>query len=246
LPDIGDRGADQLKREAIESYGSIQILFEDLISVGGSGGLWTAYGYDSVDGPHTGVFVVMVHEGTGYIIDVDGRTENETELLETIGVLTDSWQFRPAGRQKRLGNWVQESLEEFEVAVPADYGYTGLENGWHRFSAEEAATFVAVRTESGDGGPLGQRHKQWLDVAGASAADFVGNEPYEIEYAGQRWLRSDFSYGDPLGDVVMGSIVGKTVEGRLIFTWSEAPATVFEALDQEVFSMVAADVRPGD
>jgi hypothetical protein len=244
LPGAGGRGVAQLKREVIQSFGSIQVLFEDLIAVDGDGALWTAYGYDSVDGSHTGVFVILVDGETGYVIDVDGRAENEAQVLELVKVLADSWTFRPAGSENRLGSWVQESAGDLEVAVPADFDTMTLENGWYRFSAQDKNAFVAIRMEAGSDGELGQRHQYWLNAAGAGSDDFARNDPYVVEWADKRWLRSDFSNTNLLGNVVMGSLVGKFVDGQTIFIWSEARANEFEALDKEVFDNVSADVRP--
>ena len=156
------------------------------------------------------------------------------------------WTFRPAASKNRLGGWVRENVGGLEVAVPADFGQATLDNGWQRFSAQNIDAFVAIRMEAGRVGELGQRQRHWLDVAGASADDFVSTEPYEIERADQRWLRSDYAYTDLMGNVVAGSFAGKSIEDQLIFIWSEAPATTFEALDHDVFDVVAADVRPED
>jgi hypothetical protein len=244
LRDIGDRAADRLKRETIESFGSIQILFEDLISIGAGGGLWTAYGYDSSDGPHTGVFVILTDNEIGYIIDVDGRQDSEELLLEIVQVLTDSWTFRPAGKSNLLGDWVRYSVSGLNVTVPADHTLSALENGWQRFSAEGDNAFVAVRIEDGRDVELEQRHGHWLDVAGASVDDFAASASYEVERSTQKWIRSDFSYSDLSGNTVLGSVTGKSMDGRLIFVWSEAPAADFLAFDQDVVDVVTADARP--
>lgn len=244
LSDVGNRGADQLKRETIGSFGSIQVLFEDLIAVGEGGALRTAYGYDSVDGPHTGVFIILVDDETGYIIDVDGQAESEERVLEIVGVLTDSWTFRPVGGSDRLGDWAQDTVGGIDVAFPTAFAYALLENGWHRFSAEDADAFGAIRLEEDHDVGLELRHRHWLDVAGTNVAAFAASDAYEIERPGQRWIRSDFSYSNAAGSTRMGSITGKSLEGQFIFIWSEAPEDTFEAFERDVINVMMADARP--
>ena len=242
----GGRGADELKREVIQAFGSIQILFEDLIEVGGSGALWTAYGYHSAVGPRTGVFVVLVDGERGYIIDADGRSEEEARLLEIVRVLVDSWTFRPVGSAYRLGDWLRDESDGVSVAIPADYTDARLEEGWLRYSAEAPGSFVALRTENGGLEDLARRQLYWLEMVGAGNGEFSSNDAYEVELAGQRWIRSDYAYADPLGEVVWGTVAGKYVEDQLIFTWFEAPPIKFDALEREIFTIVAADAHPAN
>jgi hypothetical protein len=240
LPMVPGRSASELKARVLQTYGPVQLLFEDQVSLGGWAALRTAYGYESEDGPHTGIILIFTFDDKGYVLDVDGIMANESMVVELIQLLSDSWQYRTLSVDPSLAKWKQEIIDDLSVSVPKNLEYLELDNGWHRYTSDDQNLFIAIRsdnTEEPDNNVDG-----WLEVAQKDLRDFSASESYSLELSDKKWIRRDIQYTNPKGEKVRGYIMNTISSGHSITFWVEAPADDFIDLEADVFLTVAASI----
>jgi hypothetical protein len=237
---IPGRSASELKARVLQAYGPVQILFEDQVSLGGWAALRTAYGYESEDGPHTGIFLIFTKDGTGYVIDVDGIMTNESMVVEMIQLLSDSWQFRALSVDPSLAKWKKETIGDLTISVPKNLDYFELDSGWHRYTSDDHNLFIAIRYDFTD--EPDKNVDDWLQVAMKDLRDFSASESYSLELSDTQWIRRDIQFTDPKGVIVRGYIMSAISNGRSITFWVEAPADNFIDLEAKVFLTVAASI----
>lgn len=240
-------GAAVLKAETLQDFGVVDILYEEDILVGETGGMLTAYGYEAGDGGRTGLFFTFVHEDVGYVVDVDGPADQERETIALVNQVVDSWLFRPLGREDSPGQWtVAESGEGLPNYVPVGYRYEALDNGWQRFSGEGG--FVAFRHEPAAGDGREAIVARWLAIAGEEVASFAPEPAFPVALAGNRWVRANFTYEGNAG--VMRGFVMATIQGEEeVVAWAEGSADGFSRLEREVLLVLVAEYlanRPGE
>ncbi len=243
LPEDRNKPISDLKAQVLASFGAVQILYEDTAPIGEAGSLWTAYGYESADGLHSGVFLVFVQDGQSFVLDVDGLATRESDVIETIGWLSDSWVTRPVTTAKNPGNWASSRIGEYTLHRPAPFRYSELNNGWHRFREDNDKTFIAVRLEDAKDGRILDRIRHWLDVSARNVTDFAYSEIYTIDLAGTNWLRQEFSYLDENGEEIYGSLMAARVNGKLAYVWAEAPTDSFDEFDREILLISLAGFK---
>ncbi len=241
-PDAATSTPAGLKSQALATFGAVDMLFEDEALLGGEGGvgsLRTAYGYDSPDGPHTGVFMTFIRDGLGYVIDVDGLATDEAATLEFVRVLNERWVFRPWAAGRQPGRWVALATEDFTTSVPVDYSYARLDSGWQRISAGDGASFLALRVGPQASEDTLDSVEQWLGLAGKGVDGFVRSEGYPFLLAGNVWTRADFVY--PAGDdAIWGFVMATNIAGREVVAWGEASAGRFAEYESQVFLVMVA------
>lgn len=227
-PDMTGRAAGDLKNLALSQFGNVAVLFEDQVSVGGSGALWTAYGYNAADGPHTGVLLVFVHDGVGYTVDLDGLETAESQTIALMNTFAQNWLFRPDITAPRAREWVEATFDGLAMPVMATYYQEVLDNGWRRFSVGDGVSFMAVRTEALSGDDLSEIVGRWRDVVGRGAADFAISEGYSMVLNGQDWTRTDFAYRGEGDSETRGFVIAAEIDGRAIIFWAEMPDARYE------------------
>lgn len=245
-PDAGRAVAADLRRQTLELFGAVDVLYEENVIAGGVPGLLVAYGYNGAEGPQTGVFFTFVRDGFGFVVDLDGPAAVEDENLQIIRTIIDSWQFQPVGFGLQPGNWATVELDDFSVSVPSEYNYEELSNGWQLFSAADNVTFVALRADpvSGDDRPMLARY--WTDIAGQDVRNFNAGEIYRFSLANMSWARSDFSYSSEDGSAIRGFIIATIAGGQDVVAWAEAPAAQFDHLEGTVFLVAISDMTLRD
>ena len=232
--------AVSLKAQTLQQFGAVDILFEDEVLLAGQPGLRTVYGYNKPgEGEHTGAFLAFVHEGTGYVVDVDGLTSDEATTQAVVQTIANSWAHRDVGIGLQPGRWPIATLEGFIVAQPATFAYQQV-GSWEWFGAG-ATTFVALRTEPTTLDTLGVVTTLARD-AGADVENFAVEEPYPFPLAGHVWLRLDFSYDDPDEGVIWGFLMARVEAGQDIVAWAEAPSDKYNQLETAVFLTMIADL----
>lgn len=241
-PQTAGASAETLKEAALETFGPVDVLYEESISVDGHPGLLTAYGYEGEDGPRTGVLLSFLNRerALGVVADVDGPLAEEQTTLDVADTLADSWQFRPASAEGDPGAWSMRTVEGFDLAAPVTYTHEALDNGWQRFSAGD--NFVALRNDAVSGAARAAIVERWLDVAARGVDGFEASDAHQFALAGHIWSRVDFSYGD---GAVRGLIVATILDGREIVAWAEAPASVYDEALSDVFLVTVADAVSG-
>ncbi|RMG95827.1 MAG: hypothetical protein D6706_11320 [Chloroflexi bacterium] len=230
-----------LKKQTLNIFGPVDILFEDEIVIAGRRGLRTAYGYDKPGaGARTGIFLTFVHNNIGYVIDIDGPAHHEAQTIAAITKLIESWQFVPAGFGLQPGQWSRLNLDTFSIAQPTDFVYQPVK-AWQRFVADQH-TFVALRTE-----PATRSVTEVLAALLRDAAEGVTNfqmdATYHFPLAASVWQRADFSYQAQDGTEIWGFIMVKVEAGQEVVAWAEAPATVYNQLANDVFLVMLADLQ---
>lgn len=240
-PDMQGRPAVDLKRMALDAYGDVTILYEDQTEVGQSGGLRTVYGYDSDDGPRTGILLTFAQDGKAFVMDLEGPAADEASLLELAGNVARSWTSRPLVSD-RDGHWVEATIDGLPIMVPANYRYGQLSNGWHHFADDGNGAFLAFRSESAVEQGLFDRMDYWKQVAADDARDFGASNAYVLERGGRSWSRIDFEYATESGQHMMGSIMVTRIGERFLVIWSEGPADRYQQLEETTFLVVMDDI----
>ncbi|UCG23537.1 MAG: hypothetical protein JSW55_15530 [Chloroflexota bacterium] len=238
-PDMSGRPAVDLKNMALETYGSVTVLYEDQVEIGQGGGLRTVYGYESAGGSRTGVMLTFSQDGQPFLIDIDGPSSNEAATLELAGVVAGSWDSRPVVASDS-GRWVEIVVDGLGVAAPADYSHSHMGNGWHRFAGPTDQIFIAFRAEPVTDPGLSRRMEYWTEVARRNVDDFAGSPLRTVRRGDREWARVDIEYRLETGDMVAGVIMSsKFGDGELVI-WGEAPADQYPQIEAEVL-MVAVD-----
>jgi len=232
-----------IKEEVLSSFGDIQVLYEDQVQIGSSGGLRTAYGYESPAGPHTGLFVSFGHDSREYIIDVDGPSAEEATVIKVMGMLVDSWIWRPILDNNQVAEWKSFDIEGYQVDIPTDFRHNLLRNGWHRFSDGNGDSFLAIRIESQEGGDIDTQIAHWLEVAGRDLGTFASSDVYEHQFSGKGWQRVDFQYSDDESGEIWGAILAAESGGDHLVAWFEAPETLYIQMEENFVMLTLADLQ---
>jgi len=243
LAEDSNKPISDLKAQVLAAFGEVEILYEDTAPIGEAGSLWTAYGYESTDGPRSGVFLVFVQNGLSFILDVDGSAAQESDVLEAIGWLSDSWVTRPVPTAQNPGNWSSIEIGGFVFDSPSAYRYSELTNGWHRFRSDDEKTFIALRLEDAEEGKILDRIRHWLDVSAQNVTDFAFSEIFTIDVAGTSWLRQEFSYLDETDVEIYGSLMAARIDDKLVYIWAEAANESFDSFDNEILLISLAGFR---
>lgn len=242
-PNVAGKSPQNLKTETLARFGNVQLLYEDSVIISQWGGLLTAYTYTNTAGvSHTGLFFTMVREGVGYVVDVDGLTQDEGQLVEVMGQITRSWVFRPVGSGLFPNQWARVEVAELQVLKPADFQQQ--ESGeWQRLTAiEDSRIFVALRTD-----PISQAAEKavlaWSKVAGQGVAQFTPGRLGQYVLGGRVWWRQEFTYYNGRGEEIWGYVMVAEENGQQLTAWSEAPAGVYNQLENEVFAVLLAETE---
>ncbi|MFZ1399793.1 MAG: hypothetical protein WAS33_23005, partial [Candidatus Promineifilaceae bacterium] len=241
-PNLGDAITPQtLKTQTLDQFGAVDILFENEVLVAGQPGLRTAYGYNKPsEGERTGIFLTFVHNGTGFVVDVDGLASDEQTTQAVVQTLADSWAYRDVGIGLQPGRWPIATLDGFTVAQPASFAYQQV-GSWEWFGAG-ATTFVALRTEPTALDTLGVVNTLVRDASDGVENFQLDGDPYEFPLGGLLWLRVDFSYEDPDAGTVWGFLMARVEDGQDIVAWAEAPSGEYNRLESTVFLTMIADL----
>jgi|GEM_PF-322033 len=245
-PESNPDAVASLKATVLQRFGAVDVLFEEGVFIGETAGTLTAYGYEAADEGRTGLFVTFVHQGIGYVVDVDGPVEHEAETIALVDRLIDSWLFRPLGVGEFPGQWTAPAQDDLPASVPVGYRYEALNNGWQRFSGDEG--FVAFRHEPASGAGREEIVARWLAIAGDEVASFSPEPSASVALAGNWWARSNFTYEGASGS--MRGFVMATIQGEEeIVAWAEASTATFDQLAAEISPVMVAEYlasRPGE
>lgn len=233
--------AENLAASTLDAFGDVAVLYRDELVVAGTiSGKRVVYGYTHASGtPHTGVFLAFVHDGVGYVVDVDAPSDEETAVQEALATIATSWQFAQPGFGLHPGNWARLDLAAFSVPQPTDFVYQPTES-WQRFTAD-AHTFVALRFQP-QTRPAADVMAALLRDAGTGIADFSAEPARRVLLGGALWLRTDFSYTAEDGTEIWGYIMVKLDAGQEVVAWVEAPANSYNDLETAVFLPMIADL----
>jgi hypothetical protein len=245
-PDAGRATAADLRRQTLEIFGTVDVLYEENITIGGVPGLLTAYGYEGAAGPHTGLLLTFVRDGLGFVVDLDGPVTVEEENLQIMRTLLESWQFQPVGPGLQPGHWARLVLDHFAISAPSDFSHQELQNGWHLLSAADQVNFLALRTDPASGDERPALARYWQGVAGQEVRNFNAGEVQRFSLANMSWARVDFSYTRDDGSAMRGFILATIVADRNVVAWAEAPAAQFDHLESSVFLVAIADMSLED
>ncbi len=240
--------AQDIQAQALSTYSGVDVLYEEELEIAGQPAVETAYGYTDADGiEHTGLFYTFVIGDEGVLIDVDGLRENEAQLIETSRSLVATWQYRPVGAGLFPAKWPVVDLEKIAVPSPDDFEQDdrGL---WQRFSANgDNSVFIAFNSGASSDRPAGE----WIQALADSASDgTVGYEDtatFRIAINDRVWARRDFSFINKSGQEIWGFIMVSEVSpgenDEQIMVWAEAPASLYNRLDQNVFVVMLTQLE---
>lgn len=235
---------EALQSQILNTFGDVSILWQEPALVGTTEPVEaqrTSYGYRNADGAErTGVFTTFVHNGVGYVIDIDGPRQAEEDTLALMDAITADWRF--IGPRLGFGNdpWSTLDIGNIRVDYPAEYAFQTF-NNWNRFAADPR-TFVAVRVQPAGRTPA-EAMAGLLQTAAEGVAGFEADEPQRYYYAGHVWQRNDFRYVDPSGTEIRGLLLSRLEANQEIAVWGEAPAESAEIQFEQVFLPTAATIR---
>jgi hypothetical protein len=229
----------------LQDFGEVQILYEDKVSLGSLGALRTVYGYEADDGSHTGVFISFVMDELAYIVDIDGKTELESTVLNYMETIASSFVSRPS--QVGLGprNWQIVKLNDLILSVPTNYRLASLKNDWHRLDSADGSGFIALRAETGSDS-LQDRLDHWQSVAANEVEEFSFSKSYEVRIGNQAWQRIDFSYDHEEVGLIYGNIMVADIDDHLLSAWTEAEVDNYAEIDGDILSIILASVKTRD
>ena len=230
-----------LKNQTLNSFGPVDLLYADEITVAGVGGNRAAYGYSRPDGAaRTGVFFAFVKDGRGYVVDVDGPQAAEPQTIAAVEAIIKSWQFTDQSFGLKPGNWAQADLTAFSVAHPAEFVVQN-QGDWQRFVAD-GHTFVALRAQP-ETRPSPDVLAALVRDAGQGVANFQADDPFPFSLGGEVWQRVDVQYTAVDGTDIWGFIMTRADAGQEVVAWAEAPAAAYNQLESTIFLTLIADMR---
>lgn len=251
-PDVAGN-AQALKQQTLTTFGAVDVVNEQNVTVGGMPGLFTAYAYEGDDGPHTGMFLTFVdsNKNLGFVVDLDGPASAEDANLTIIQQVIDSWVFQPAGFGLHAGNWAVLEGGDFQVTLPSDFTYEELESGWQLFSSSDSVSFVALRNDPATGDEPTVIVEDWAETAatdgdGNPLPGFSASEAYRFPFGNVAWARVDFEYENSDGDTVWGFLMATVVGDQDVVAWAEAPQDTFNELETSVFLVAISDLTLAD
>ena len=240
--DRSEADLSELKTETLELFGAVDVLYEEAVLVSGASGLLTAYGYQGAEGARTGIFVTFVHDGVGYVVDVDGPVDREPDTIALVDRIIESWTFRPVAIEHLTGEWTKLEAGPFTVAVPEDVEHEMLDNGWQRFRSDDH--FISLRHDGSSGATRQAIVERWLEVAARGVEQFMATDPTRFALAGRLWARANFEYQGREGSV-RGFVAAAVIGGDEVVAWAEAPAAAFNDFEETVFLLILADAVTG-
>ncbi len=110
-PNVGTNTTESLMLETMNAFGNPEIIFETPIDIGNESGQAIVYGYEGSDSSHTGILMTFIHDGVGYVVDLDGPAVDEEYNVDAIETMIDSWVFLPVS----FGAPPQSSLPDSPV-----------------------------------------------------------------------------------------------------------------------------------
>ncbi|GMQ77895.1 MAG: hypothetical protein BMS9Abin02_0386 [Anaerolineae bacterium] len=242
-PDIGLNGPEELRSLALQYFGPVSVLYQDQTAAGGWGALRSVYAYDAEDGSHTGVFLTLVRDGVGYVLDLDSAGVDESDLQSLADTIMGGWRFRSSNVTGAHGKWIKVNSSDLLYYRPVDYIQENLENGWNRAVSRDGMSFLALRSDSTGQESLLSQMDRWLQVAAYKATDFKSSELYNYEIGGLNWHRLDFEYQGAEGQNAAGFLMGSSDDGGGLFVWAEAPNEAYEAVFNDVFRLMISSIE---
>ena len=225
--------------QALTQFGDVTVLYENEVPVDDTGALWTAYGYEGPDGPHTGILLAFIHDDVGYTVDLDGLETAEQQTINLMSILSDTWLFRPDIVAPRAREWQAFLFDDLAMPVQASYYQQELENGWLRFSVGDGISFLAARTIPLGRDDLSDVVKHWRDVATRGVTDFTMSEDYPFTLNEREWSRTDFVYEREDGMQIQGFILVAEFDDRAVVFWAEMPISRYPSQSAQFLLSVA-------
>ncbi|MBP8060129.1 MAG: hypothetical protein KA314_30185 [Chloroflexi bacterium] len=243
-PDAGPRNATMLRDEAVAAFNGVDVLYQVEQTMAGQQAQYTIYGYAAPDGDHVGVLLTFVHEGIGYVIDLDGPAAQQVITLDIADKLIRSWQFQPLLIHSFPGGWLELTTDSFQVNYPATFVYSSQENGWHQWDVG-VGTFMAVRVDAAAGRSADSILRSWL-AATSNKTEFQAIAPYRQLLGKYSWQRTDFTWITDDGSQVTGFIMVTVVNDQAIIAWAEAPTIYYSHIERATFRIILADLTLAD
>ncbi|MGB3712794.1 MAG: hypothetical protein WA996_00020 [Candidatus Promineifilaceae bacterium] len=235
--------SSDFRAQVLEAYGDIQILYEEAVAVGEINTSWTAYGYESEVGQHTGVFLAIVSGSWGHVIDLEGLSFDEEHLLDTARIIVDSLVIRPINRDEHPGNWVDAEIDGYVLSTGTSFLYNHANADWHKFVAKDGYSFIALRGINESAGSTGDLLSLWTSKITGGAPDLAVSEAYQVVLGETTWMRNDYSYSDPDGEPLWGFIMIPLDPMLTLVAWAESTPDNFESMERDTFFPMLVDIQ---
>lgn len=249
FPDMANPSAEQLKNETLASFGlnNGNILYRDTMTIDNRPAERIAYSYFGADGQRVGELTAFVREGVGYVIDLDGPAENESDTVDIWNRLIENWAYLPVGRGLFPNRWATLELADLAVIQPETFVYEPASGGWDRFSLpEDSRIFMALHVDQlvNDETPT-LFLDRWTGIAQSGIDQFTVFDPATRRFAlgGRLWFRRDFSYVDGSGETIWGFLMVTQEGEKLITAWIESPQIRYSETEAAVFEVMLAELQ---
>jgi len=245
-PGMGGTLSSDFREQVLEAYGDVQIFYEEAISLGDINTTWTAYGYESDNGPRTGVFLAIVKDGWGHVIDLEGLASDEEILLGAAGLVVDSLAIRSISPGDDPGKWKDTMVDGYIVSADTSFLYDQSDDVWHRFVAKDGVSFISIRKASESEAEAAEILERTVSEVTDGRHDVSISRDYQLVLGEQYWNRIDYSYAGPDTLPKWGFVMIAAGPEINLVAWAESTPENLFSLEQGTFFPMLADIKPGD
>ncbi|HET6444213.1 MAG TPA: hypothetical protein VFI27_06485 [candidate division Zixibacteria bacterium] len=238
--------SSDFREQVLEAYGDVQILYEEAVSIGEINTTWTAYGYESSSGPRTGVFLAIVRDGWGHVIDMEGLASDEEILLGTAGLVVDSLAIRSISPGDNPGKWEDTMVDGYVVSADTSFLHDQSDDVWHRFIAKDGASFIAIRKASESEADSGEMLERTVSEVTAGRPNLSLSDAYHLVLGDRYWDRIDYSYAGPDALPKWGFIMIAADPEISLVAWAESTPENLHSLEQGTFFPMLVDIKPSN
>jgi len=232
----------ELRAQVLDAYGDVHMLYAEPVVIGDIATSWTAYGYESQDGPVTGVFLAFAKGGWAHVIDIEGQNTEDEILLDTAGSIIRSLELRPVSREEHPGMWQETPIDGYVVSTDGSFLRDQTDTKWDRFVAKDGSSFIAFRVlEQGIGMNNDLRSLLLGDITGP-IPDVTLSEQYGLTLGSNQWNRIDFTYGGSDGEPRLGFLMRSAGPSSELLVWAESTPENYDSLERETFFPMLADI----
>ncbi len=227
-------------RASWNALDNLQIVQSREVEINGLPAYVTDYTYDYRGQKRMGAVIAIYvpSQGVGYAFDLDAPLDNTAPAQAALQALIGSINFFDPQNELGQSAWQTVTLAEGLVSFPVPSGWPKEEaSGWVLYGPPtDKAIFVGLNAVPASGNSYQSIAEYWLGQLQSNRQNVqvLASEPYYI--GGREWHVVVFTYEGV--QKIGGAFFTTTVGGKDITFWIEAPDAQFDALYQDVFSVV--------
>ncbi len=227
-------------RASWEALDNLQIVQSREVEINGLPAYVTDYTYDYRGQKRMGAVIAIYvpSQGVGYAFDLDAPQDNTEPAQRALQALISSINFFDPQSEVGQSAWQTVTLADGLVSFPVPSGWVREEtDGWVLYGPPTDKTiFVGLNAVPASGNSYQSIAEYWLGQLQRNRQNVqvLASEPYYI--GGREWHVVVFTYEET--QKIGGAFFTTTVGNKDITFWLEAPDAQFDALYQDVFSVI--------